>query len=667
MKPLFFLTLSLIFIITIVFLCPPPSVLASDAQYQNCSTTFRCGNITNIGYPFWGSNRPDYCGNPNFWLTCTDQAAEITIKNLTYQVLEIDSQAKYLKVARKDYIGDICPNLLINATLDFVHFSYASDDIQNITLYYGCSTSFTPTTISWISNQFTCNLNGSNGKGFYATRNIDFSNATITNLLESCNNSVIVPATQSAVETLENSLTEENLVIALEKGFGLQWEANNPVCETCTLSGGTCGYNTTTNSFACYCTDQPADQFSCRESKTNNPSESSGLAIAAASVITFSLGCYCCFKRQGICSGKTMTLQWKNAKREEKMETFFMNYHSQKPKQYSYSDIEKMTNSFTQKLGEGGFGGVYKGELPDGHSVAVKVLNKSTGDGEEFINEVASISRTSHVNIVSLLGFCYERTKRALIYEYMPNGSLDKFICGQSSELGWKILYDIAIGIASGLEYLHRGCNTRIVHFDIKPQNVLLDEDFCPKISDFGLAKLCNKKESILSMLGARGTPGYIAPEVFMTSFGRVSYKSDVYSYGMMILEMFGGKNNIDFGASQDSEMYFPDCLYKRLELGQNFVLDENIQVEEEQTVIRRMIIVGLWCIQTSPSDRPSMTRVLEMLEGRLQPLQIPPKPLLFSTATPMEHSRATHLWSQSNQEVVSSLAEVELAPNSKQ
>ena len=123
-----------------------------------------------------------------------------------------------------------------------------------------------------------------------------------------------------------------------------------------------------------------------------------------------------------------MTSLWEKTKQNEKIEAFIMNYHILMPKRYSYSDIKKMTNSFNDKLGQGGFGGVYKGKLTDGRSVAVKLLIKWTDDGEEFINEVASISRTSHVNVVNLLGFCYERTKRALIYEYMPNGSLDKFI-----------------------------------------------------------------------------------------------------------------------------------------------------------------------------------------------------------------------------------------------
>ncbi|KAI8539050.1 hypothetical protein RHMOL_Rhmol09G0151100 [Rhododendron molle] len=280
------------------------------------------------------------------------------------------------------------------------------------------------------------------------------------------------------------------------------------------------------------------------------------------------------------------------------------------------------------ELGQGGFGCVFKGKLENDCLVAVKVLKGLKGNGEDFINEVATTSRTSHVNIVTLLGFCFEGHHRALIYEFMPSGSLDKFIhdAGFSTyrQLGWDAMYQIAVGITRGLEYLHRGCKTRIFHFDIKPHNILLDEDFCPKISDFGLAKLCPQKESIISLTDARGTAGYIAPEVFSRNFGGVSHKSDMYSYGMMVLEMVGGRKNISVEVDHTSEIYFPHWVYKRLELDEELGLHD-IMDGEANAGARKMIIVGLWCIQTDPSNRPSMSRVVEMLEGRTEPLQIPP------------------------------------------
>lgn len=315
----------------------------------------------------------------------------------------------------------------------------------------------------------------------------------------------------------------------------------------------------------------------------------------------------------------------------------FLNTHGHlAAKRYSYSEIKKATNSFRNKLGEGGYGSVYKGKLNDGSLVAVKILSDSKGNGEEFINEVASISVTSHVNIVSLLGFCQEGSKRALIYKYMPNGSLEKFLYEDkdphklSLRLSCKTIYNIAIGIARGLEYLHRGCNTKILHFDIKPHNILVDEDFCPKISDFGLAKICQKKESIVSLMGTRGTIGYIAPEVFSRNFGGVSHKSDVYSYGMVVLEMVGAKMNKNVEGEGSSEVYFPQWVYKRLELNEEGRL-RSIKSESDRKMIRKLIIVSLWCIQTEPSKRPAMSRVVDMMEGSLEVLQIPPKPYLSS------------------------------------
>ncbi|CAH8307912.1 unnamed protein product [Eruca vesicaria subsp. sativa] len=303
-------------------------------------------------------------------------------------------------------------------------------------------------------------------------------------------------------------------------------------------------------------------------------------------------------------------------------------------KRYSYAKVKKMTNSFAHVLGKGGFGTVYKGKLSvGGVDVAVKILKEGKGTGEEFINEVASMSRTSHVNIVTLLGFCYEGNKRAIVYEFMPNGSLDKFISeNMPTKIEWERLYDIMVGVSRGLEYLHNRCVSRIVHFDIKPQNILMDKDLCPKIADFGLAKLCKNKESVMSMLDARGTVGYIAPEVFSNNFGGVSHKSDVYSYGMVVLEMIGAKNIENFG-SNNSSMYFPEWIYKDFGRGEIMRIFGDQLTKEEERIAKKMVLVGLWCIQTNPSDRPPMIKVIEMLEGDLEALQVPPKPL-FSLPT---------------------------------
>ncbi|KAK3026655.1 hypothetical protein RJ639_040682 [Escallonia herrerae] len=349
-------------------------------------------------------------------------------------------------------------------------------------------------------------------------------------------------------------------------------------------------------------------------------------------------------------------IRWLNKTRDVQDIESSKYYRPLAVKRYRYSDVKKMTNSFKEKLGQGGYGGVFKGQLHDGRPVAVKILNRPKDNEEEFANEVASIGRTNHVHIVTLLGFCSDSSKKALIYEFMPNGSLDKFLYNEKSsterKLGWKALYEISLGIARGLEYLHRWCNTQILHFDIKPHNILLSEDFCPKIADFGLAKLCPGKDSEVSMLGMRGTVGYIAPEVFSRTFGVVSHKSDVYSYGMMLLEMVGGRKNSDEEVDHASKKYFPQWIYNRLEI------DEEIQFpgimnEEEKENALKMVIVGLWCIQSDPTKRPSTRNALDMLEGSLESLRIPPRPfLVYPPESPADSSSACTIETSSFQSV---------------
>ncbi|KAJ0667450.1 putative glycerophosphodiester phosphodiesterase, protein kinase RLK-Pelle-LRK10L-2 family [Helianthus annuus] len=406
-----------------------------------------------------------------------------------------------------------------------------------------------------------------------------------------------------------------NIFSLINSYFGISFQLS-PSCIECQRIGGQC--------YARY------GIFQCLDAKQ---------ALGVGSV-TILITMVLCFRRK---------VRWRTkSKNNVNVEIFLKNHEFIAPKRYSYSQVQKMTNSFEVKLGQGGFGSVYKGAISDQNLVAVKVLNELKGDGEDFINEVASVGSTSHVNIVSLVGYCLEGRRKALIYEFMPNGSLERFIYGRgsssNSDLGWEKLHQIAIGIARGLEYLHTGCNTRILHLDIKPHNILLDQEFCPKISDFGLAKLFPNERSMISMSRMRGTPGYIAPELFSRTFGQVSHKSDVYSYGMLILEMVGGRRNIEVEVDHTSEIYFPHWIYKKIasqeeELG----LHEIVNTEENET-IRKMIIVGLWCIQTNPFSRPTISKVLEMLEDNIASLEIPPKPYIFSPSRSVASSSTGQL-----------------------
>ncbi|KAK2453235.1 LEAF RUST 10 DISEASE-RESISTANCE LOCUS RECEPTOR-LIKE PROTEIN KINASE 2.1 [Trifolium repens] len=297
---------------------------------------------------------------------------------------------------------------------------------------------------------------------------------------------------------------------------------------------------------------------------------------------------------------------------------------------YSYKEIKKMTRGFKDMLGEGGFGTVFKGNLRSDPCVAIKMLGKSKGNGQDFVSEVTTIGRIHHLNVVQLLGFCIEGSKRALVYEFMPNGSLDKFIFPKegSINLSFTRIHDIAIGVARGIAYLHHGCEMKILHFDIKPHNILLDENFIPKISDFGLAKLSPVENSIVTMTAAKGTIGYMAPELFYKNIGGVSYMADVYSFGMLLMEMASKRRNLNSHADHSSQVYFPFWIYGQF--GNEGEIELGDIIEDDMKIVKKMIIVALWCIQINPNNRPSMSKVVEMLEGDIESLEMPPEPTMY-------------------------------------
>jgi serine/threonine protein kinase len=301
---------------------------------------------------------------------------------------------------------------------------------------------------------------------------------------------------------------------------------------------------------------------------------------------------------------------------------------------YAYTDIIAITSHFREKLGQGGYGSVYKAVLLPGNvHVAVKMLQgNSHCNGDDFISEVATIGKIHHVNVVRLVGFCSEETVRALVYEFMPRGSLDKYIFSPEKSFSWDKLNEIALGIARGISYLHHGCDMQIVHFDIKPHNILLDSNFVPKVADFGLAKLFPRDNSFVPLSALRGTIGYIAPEMVSRSFGVVSSKSDVYSFGMLLLEMAGGRRNADPDAGSSSQAYYPSVAYGQLIGEQVGEIREDVDMHELE---KKLCVVGLWCIQMKPKDRPTMSEVIEMLEGGVDAQQMPPRPFFCDDEMP--------------------------------
>ncbi|GLJ51341.1 hypothetical protein SUGI_1091680 [Cryptomeria japonica] len=289
-------------------------------------------------------------------------------------------------------------------------------------------------------------------------------------------------------------------------------------------------------------------------------------------------------------------------------------------KTFSYKELRVATGNFRHKLGSGAFGSVFKGTLPDSTLVAVKRLEGSGRQEKQFRAEISTIGSIQHVNLVKLCGFCVEGSRRLLVYAYMPNGSLNSSLFYEEEDaekvLDWKTRFQIALGIARGLVYLHEECRDQIIHCDIKPENILLDGDFNPRLADFGLAKLVGRDFSRV-LTTTRGTRGYLAPE--WISGLPITPKVDVYSFGMTLLEIISGRRNLDLRV-EESRLYFPTWASSQIQRGNiRDIVDARIASEANIEEVRRAAVVGGLCIQDDENLRPSMGEVVKILEGKME------------------------------------------------
>ncbi|KAH0923832.1 hypothetical protein HID58_023850, partial [Brassica napus] len=306
---------------------------------------------------------------------------------------------------------------------------------------------------------------------------------------------------------------------------------------------------------------------------------------------------------------------------------------------FTWRQLEAATNNFDEanKLGEGGFGSVFKGGLPDGNIIAVKQLSsKSCQGNREFVNEIGMISGLNHPNLVKLYGCCVEKNQLMLVYEYMENNSLALALFGKSSlKLKWEVRQNICVGIAKGLEFLHEGSTIRMVHRDIKTTNVLLDADLNAKISDFGLARLHEEEHTHISTKIA-GTVGYMAPEYAL--WGHLTEKADVYSFGVVAMEIVSGKSNMKRKGSADhvSLINWAVTLQQRGDIME--IVDPTLEGDFNIKEAVRMIKVAFVCTNSSPSLRPTMSEAVKMLQGEIKIAEVMSDPGLYG-----------HNWSISN------------------
>ncbi|GAB4830985.1 hypothetical protein Ancab_040219 [Ancistrocladus abbreviatus] len=302
---------------------------------------------------------------------------------------------------------------------------------------------------------------------------------------------------------------------------------------------------------------------------------------------------------------------------------------------YDFSTLEAVTNNFSNdnKIGEGGFGAVYKGTLPNGQEVAVKRLSANSCQGaEQFKNEVELLAKLQHKNLVRLLGFCLVGVEKLLVYEFIPNKSLDFFLFDpeKQGQLDWSRRYKIIVGIARGMLYLHEDSRFKIIHRDLKASNVLLDEDMNPKISDFGMARIFGVDQTQDNTNRVVGTYGYMSPEYAM--HGQFSMKSDVYSFGVLVLEIVSGKRNSNFYQSDIEDLL--NYAWKNWRDGTPFeFMDPTLRDSYSSNEVRRCIHLGLLCVADDIDQRPSMASIVLMLDSYSVTLPMPQQPTFFSRA----------------------------------
>nr|CAD1838385.1 unnamed protein product [Ananas comosus var. bracteatus] len=630
--------LGLHYILCVILLPSTVGLASTGLGAAGCSPS-SCGQLRDIHYPFRLSTDPPRCGYPHGVLLCEDNRAILDLGSEKFFVTSIQYNMHAITVMRLGSMNGSC-------TLPFTSLTFGSPDDSDITYgrYYGNSACFMNCTrpvhydLYWPVPCMTRN------NSFAYVVISEYSDCDLVMSVEpSCGFLAEAPL---APGVTMNSTAD---IFELLQAFWLSWEIPElhdqhsfhitPTCLNESLSIISSRIKTNGILFAIPSLVESEMHFlACFKYYSNRGgSRKAELVIAliqiAQSLIAMVILCRFLFAPLSILLFLAYKL-WSSRASLDIIEKFLRNQQKLSPSRYSYTDIIAITCHFREKLGQGGFGSVFKGTFLSGQHVAIKMLRNPKFNGEEFINEVATIGRIHHVNIVRLVGFCSDGSKRALVSEYMPNGSLDKYIFSErgtsNRPFSWEKLNEIALGVARGIDYLHRGCDMQILHFDIKPHNILLDRNFDPKISDFGLAKLYPKDYSLVSLSVTRGTIGYIAPELVSRNFGIVSDKSDVYSFGMLLLEMAGGRRNVDRMMENTSQVYYPSWIYDRLLQGEELEICNCSEIHE---VERKLCKVGLWCIQMKSLNRPSMDKVVEMLEGDVDSLQMPLRPFFSSSA----------------------------------
>ncbi|XP_062028223.1 LEAF RUST 10 DISEASE-RESISTANCE LOCUS RECEPTOR-LIKE PROTEIN KINASE-like 1.2 isoform X1 [Rosa rugosa] len=589
-----------------------------DPQYYTrCKPPFNCGNLTNISYPFWGGpNRPKECGRLGFELTnCEDetQFPHIVIEKLEFHVSNINSQELFhtMTIARSDLLDSPCTDHLVNTTLDYNRFSYVQT-VRNLTLYYGCLPQN-----ETVLNNFTCKIDGT-----AKDRNISYYVDDSLSRVDvpgrpTCSIKILVPIFWEGFDVMPDNATEE-VEKVLKRGFQVEYSADWDLCRLCMNSNGTCGSNATTDSFLCLCGDRPSNSSTCPIAHDSRFNWKLKVVVGLCSVIgTVAVMCFIFFiwrrrnrNRYGPSSYASRSIYSKSYSRSDTEKgSAYLGVHV-----FTYKELEQATNYFdsSREIGDGGFGTVYYGKVRDGRSVAVKRLYETNCKRvEQFMNEIEILARLRHQNLVLLYG-CTSRHSRELllVYEYVPNGTLADHLHGgkaKPSALPWHTRINIAVETASALSYLHA---SEIIHRDVKTTNILLDNNFCVKVADFGLSRLFPTDVTHIST-APQGTPGYVDPDY--NQCYQLTAKSDVYSFGVVLVELISSLPAVDITRHRQEINLSNMAINKIQKHALHELVDPSLGYESDfkvRKMINAVAELAFRCLQNETDMRPSMVDV---------------------------------------------------------
>ncbi|KFK33263.1 hypothetical protein AALP_AA6G351700 [Arabis alpina] len=602
-------------------------VLSVDERHIHCAPLFRCGNQTELYYPFWTPDRKE-CGHPDFEVNCSGDFPEFSMLSVKFRILEMNYETRIIRLARLDYLNNLCSQHPENSTINQQVFSLHQDtELQ--TFYYDCH--------GRLPNGYDCENEQSY---FVSSPSYSGNRAILDGLNASCDREVYTPVSRSALKIAEENHSLEALKKALDEGFKL---GLNGDCSQCVRSRGACGYHQSSRAFVCYCINEP-HAHTCHEKKKLSKKAKIGIGFTCgflgATLLAVGLSCFIIRRRKKHAalytskgfSTATPYSSTNTMSTGPSSTTISGSNHSLVPsisnlgkgstyfgvQVFSYEELEQATDNFTKELGDGGFGTVYYGLLKDGRAVAVKRLyERSLKRVEQFKNEIDILKSLKHPNLVILYGCTTGHSRELLlVYEYISNGTLADHLHGDQAKslpICWPTRLNIAIQTASALSYLH---TSGIIHRDVKTTNILLDSNYQVKVADFGLSRLFPMDQTHIST-APQGTPGYVDPEYYQCY--RLNEKSDVYSFGVVLSELISSKEAVDITRHRQEINLANMAISKIQNDAVHELADLSLGFTRDRSVKRMMMSVAelaFRCLQQEREVRPSMDEIVEVLRG---------------------------------------------------